>query len=426
MTAKSAEEEEDTFDKVQVTTKTNKQLIFDDQSGRFFESSVEPIAEEESGSTSPYEVSSDVDVSNNEMLSTEVLFGRKVESTTTKSGDRFPHMDLVTDILVSDYAANNNNEMDDNDGLSLSRETSIVEQCYEAWNQRNMAAVVDCFDDNNKFEYQDSQYLGSITTKSELKQHFENQAKLLPPNSKLVLENIAVDPINGDIGAQWYVQEEESTKRVPFTRGCSFYKTNPENGLITSGFKTTEMVIKPSKQAADRLVSSASPFLQRQSTTLFSAPQQEEPMAAEPSSRKSIIETYFDAWNRRDMETALDCFVEDCVYQTEDPVFVGTFRGKESLRQHLEKNAATLPGSCRIVLDSIAQDPINGNIGTVWHLQVANGITIPNLRGCSMYTTDPITGLLKSGFDVTEAPVKVPRQFLSSPLALPARFLFGQ
>lgn len=127
------------------------------------------------------------------------------------------------------------------------------------------------------------------------------------------------------------------------------------------------------------------------------------------------------------MEGALACFTEDCVYQTEDPLFVDTLVGKEALRGHLEKNAAALPSSCQIILDSTAVDKINGNIGTTWHLEV-NGIAIPNLRGCSMYTTDPQTGLLKSGFDVTESPVKIPRQLLSptSLLSLPARLLFGQ
>jgi hypothetical protein len=37
-----------------------------------------------------------------------------------------------------------------------------------------------------------------------------------------------------------------------------------------------------------------------------------------------------------------------------------------------------------------------------------NGVAIPNLCGCSMYTMDREIGLLKSGFDVTEAPVKLP------------------
>ena len=110
------------------------------------------------------------------------------------------------------------------------------------------------------------------------------------------------------------------------------------------------------------------------------------------------------------MEAALDCFVDDCVYEVEDPVFVDTFRGKDALREHLVKNAAALPSACQIILDDLAIDSARGTFGVKWHLEV-NGIAIPNLRGCSMYTMDrdcDDVGLLKSGFDVTEAPVKLP------------------
>lgn len=111
------------------------------------------------------------------------------------------------------------------------------------------------------------------------------------------------------------------------------------------------------------------------------------------------------------MTTALDCFVEDCVYQTEDPFFVKGPKGKAALRAHLEKNAKNLPAGAQIVLEDTAVDEARGTIGATWHLEA-----IPNLRGCSIHTIDPATGLLKSGFDVTEAPVKVSRQLLSLPV----------
>ena len=59
------------------------------------------------------------------------------------------------------------------------------------------------------------------------------------------------------------------------------------------------------------------------------------------------------------------------------------------------------------MLDDLAIDAMNGTFGVRWHLEV-NGVAIPNLCGCSMYTMDREIGLLKSGFDVTEAPVKLP------------------
>ena len=68
-------------------------------------------------------------------------------------------------------------------------------------------------------------------------------------------------------------------------------------------------------------------------------------------------------------------------------MFVDKFIGKTALREHLLKNAAALPSACQIILDNLAIDSDNETIGVKWHLE-ANGVSIPNLRGCSMYTID--------------------------------------
>ena len=88
-------------------------------------------------------------------------------------------------------------------------------------------------------------------------------------------------------------------------------------------------------------------------------------------------------------------------------MFVDKFIGKTVLREHLLKNAAALLSACQIILDDLAIDSDNETIGVKWHLE-ANGVSIPNLRGCSMYTIDNESGLLHTGYDVTEAPVKLP------------------
>jgi len=77
-------------------------------------------------------------------------------------------------------------------------------------------------------------------------------------------------------------------------------------------------------------------------------------------------------------------------------------------------------------LDQVAIDPVNGNIGTKWHLELAPGVLIPNLRGCSMYTTDSESGLLRTGLDITEAPLKVPRQALPLLSRSVGLLLFGR
>ena len=298
---------------------------------------------------------------------------------------------------------------------------SIVERCYAAWNRRDMSDAAACFAD--EFTYDEGQYLGCITNKAELELRFKLGAEVLPPKYVVVMDNIAVCPTTGNIGTRWHAEREDGAV-VPFTKGCSFYTVDSDSGLIKTGFKVSEMIIKPSKNVANGLVSSASKLMNTSETlrpsmgapsswssevamTKMDEELNKDSSAAAAAVASSIIETYFAAWNKRDMEAALDCFVDDCIYEVEDPVFVDTFRGKMALREHLVKNAAALPSACQIMLDDLAIDAMNGTFGVRWHLEV-NGVAIPNLCGCSMYTMDREIGLLKSGFDVTEAPVKLP------------------
>ncbi len=335
-----------------------------------------------------------------------VIFSRSVHTFSPSkpvplslSRDQFVES-LLYSALSSDPPKSSAPEADQDPSATPSK----VERCYQAWNDRNFDEAISCFSDD--FSYDDGQYLGTITDKPTLKRSLERNAEVLPLGCKMVIDHIAVDAGSGNIGSCWHVEREDGTT-VPLTRGCSFYTTDKTTGLIKTGFKVTEMVVKPNKSFSDNLVESASKFLQATekfssaSETFSSSTQQQE---QEP---KSLIEKYFQAWNNRDMITAIDCFTDDATYQTEDPVFVDTFRGKDSLREHLLKNAATLPSSCQIILDDLAIDESNGTFGVKWHLEV-EGVGIPNLRGCSMYTTDKESGLLKSGYDVTESPVKAP------------------
>ena len=113
------------------------------------------------------------------------------------------------------------------------------------------------------------------------------------------------------------------------------------------------------------------------------------------------IRKYFDAWNRRDMETACNCFSEDCVY--DDTQYQGAFQGKEALKNHLNRVADALPPSFQFCIDDVADG--GDTVGVQWHVE-NNGNALPFTRGCSMYRADA-SGLLVSGFDVPEpAPFK--------------------
>ena len=113
--------------------------------------------------------------------------------------------------------------------------------------------------------------------------------------------------------------ERNDGSEVPYTRGCSFYSPDKQSGLIKTGFKVSEMIVKPSKQFSDSLVSSASKLMQ--GTDSIQEVKSDTNVIQTNIDSVSIIEQYFEAWNRRDMECALACFVDECNYETEDPVF---------------------------------------------------------------------------------------------------------
>jgi ketosteroid isomerase-like protein len=411
-------------DKYHLTTNSKKELIFDQKSGRFFETSIRPGSLHQlwgeflNREDPPTETATTSSSFSSEMVpTTSSSFSSEMVPTTSlaKTSSKKYEIDVDTNpeecLIHTPYQ--DTCEVPIDTSFDLSTETNevfpaptIVEACYKAWNSRNMKGVVSCF--SNAFEYQDSQYLGKMTTKQELEQHFSRQADLLPPSSLLVLDHIAHDEENGNIATQWHIERRDGSI-VPYTKGVSFYTT--KNGQITSGFRVSEMLVKPNRNPINGIMSIRPSFHQQGILTAGSKSSTSNRKDGRERRGVSIIEQYFEAWNQRDMELALSCFIEDCLYQIEDPLFVDTFAGKSALREHLEKNANVLPSSCKILLDKIALDQKSGNIGTCWHLEIY-GIPIPNLKGCSIYTTDPETGLLKTGFDVTEQPVKLPRDVM--------------
>lgn len=453
------------LDKYHFTTNSNKELIFDQRTGRFFETSIRPgsfhqlwqeylHANDDSGENKKNTVyggqPATVNDFSNDMVPTNILFGTGPSSPFESSSSLLeeaeegeeeclvhtPYQDSCesTPLNVLDDDDNYKKEiksskkekkapsMSENDSSSL---TTIVEECYKAWNQRDMKAAANCFttssssSSSNKLDYQDSQYLGKITSRQQLEDRFTQQANLLPLNCQIVLDHLAHNVESGKIATQWHVESKDGAT-VKLTKGCSFYTLDKESGLIQSGFRASEMVIKPNRNAVNALLSLV-PSLGSSATIGAKS-------TAEESSSACIVQKYFDAWNRRDMEAALECLDDNCVYQTEDPVFVGTLNGKEEMREHLAQNANVLPAAAKIVLDDLAVDTrkgafATGTIGTRWHL-VVNGVALPNLQGCSMYTIDPDTGKIKTALDITEAPVKLPNQALPF-LGAPAAALFG-
>lgn len=115
-----------------------------------------------------------------------------------------------------------------------------------------------------------------------------------------------------------------------------------------------------------------------------------------------IVSKYFNYWNERDMQRAVDCFDESCEY--EDTLYPTPFNGKSQLKAHLFNVAASLPKSFQFKIDDVSDDPSNGKVGIRWHVE-SNGRELPFTRGCSIYTVNN-KGLISKGFDVPEPTLK--------------------
>ena len=84
---------------------------------------------------------------------------------------------------------------------------------------------------------------------------------------------------------------------------------------------------------ASRPERSGAVLMQEQRFATFGLPTFELPTFSKPATASTMIQRYFDAWNRRDMDAACECFAEDCVY--DDTQYAGAFQGKVALKQHL-------------------------------------------------------------------------------------------
>ena len=117
----------------------------------------------------------------------------------------------------------------------------------------------------------------------------------------------------------------------------------------------------------------------------------------------SVVRRYFDAWNRRDVAYASSLFSEDCVVR--DLQYDESFVGRGQFAKHLARVADCLPGTFRFVVDDVVSTPQGA--GAMWHVE-SGGSPLPFTRGCSFYSIDRSTGLIKYGYEIPEkAPPKL-------------------
>ena len=110
---------------------------------------------------------------------------------------------------------------------------SAIRRYFGAWNERDMTTAVAQFAE--ECEYDDTQYSDAFSGKVALEAHLNKVADALPPTFQFCIDEVA--DAGDTCGVQWHV--ENDGKPLPFTRGCSMYKTDA-SGLIVSGFDVPE------------------------------------------------------------------------------------------------------------------------------------------------------------------------------------------
>lgn len=115
-----------------------------------------------------------------------------------------------------------------------------------------------------------------------------------------------------------------------------------------------------------------------------------------------IIQSFYEAVNRRDIPTAITLVDDHCTY--EDLNFPHPFQGKDAIQQLLEESCQGIPNDLQFVIDDMTiGDPLA--VGVLWHVEL-DGAPFPNSRGASFYRLSETTGKLVFARDIVEPPLK--------------------
>ena len=255
-----------------------------------------------------------------------------------------------------------------------------VDSMIQAYNNRDLDTFITYF--HQDCEYEDTMFPRPFIGKEEIQRELRLQASSMP--YQIIVDNIAV--ANNKTAILYHLEDTDKGTVIADTRHCAFYTL--EQNLITSVFVTVEPT---SKKGPDNLA------VLTIASKILSKPRND--VVALPSLGSTPPERYFDAWNRRDMDAAIDVFTDDVTY--DDTVFPLPLSGKDALKMHLFTCADAFPDSFTFVVDDIANG--GSNIGVKWHVE-NNGKALPFTRGCSFYQLAD-NGLIREGIDIVEPAV---------------------
>ena len=294
-----------------------------------------------------------------------------------------------------------------------SKGREVVETFIAYLNSRsNPSEMMQLFGEDINFV--DTSYYNPIRGKEDLLRHFylntgSSPLSTFPSDS---LETIVIDDIvatstedNAKVCVMYHL--EKAGEDIADSTAITFY--NLKEDQITQVFDVTEPSSPKPGDSGLKLLQSVSKLIGDESIVV---------KGERNDDAQSVVEQYFDAWNRRDMTDAVSLFAEDCSMR--DLQYEDAFSGRDEFERHLLRVKDCLPSSFDFVIDDIAVTP--QKVGVLWHVE-NSGNPLAFTRGCSFYTIDERTGLIKSGFEIPEkAPPKqgylntISSKFIAEPI----------
>ena len=113
------------------------------------------------------------------------------------------------------------------------------ERYFAAWNRRDMAAAVNVFADDLKYE--DTAFPHPFVGKAALEAHLRKCSAAFPSEFEFVTDAVAVSKTSAT--CEWHV--ENDGEPLPYTQGCSYYKLNGEQKIVQGIDFIEPAVIKP-------------------------------------------------------------------------------------------------------------------------------------------------------------------------------------
>lgn len=279
----------------------------------------------------------------------------------------------------------------------------IVESFLQAVDsRRDPEELLNFFDNDIKFV--DGAHYKPIVGKDNLRKHFylnsgSSAMSTLRSDSdvNIVVEDVVAsgDRANEGMANVCVIHHlEQGGSKIQDSTSISFFSLR--NGLITQVIGVTE---PPSPKPGDRglkLLKLVSSVIGDESIVMKAADEMQQ-------RKSSVVEQYFDAWNRRDMKQAASLFTESCSMR--DFQYDEHFSGREAFEAHLQRVNDSLPRSFNFVIDGLAAS--SEKVGVTWHVE-NQGEPLAFTRGCSFYVIDKKTGLIQSGYEIPEkAPPKL-------------------